>query len=160
MPLSPAASPPWMRKARVWPSSTSDHFKQVNDKLGHAVGDAVLCGIADCLAENVRRLDILGRIGGEEFAVCMPSVTLADAKALAERLRCAVAGTGLATPMGPVSVTVSIGVACFGPGDTVASLTDRADAAMYSAKRAGRNRVQAESRKSDDQRLKAKVTQG
>ena len=89
----------------------------------------------------------------------MPSVTLNDAKALAERLRCAVAGTGLATPLGPVSATVSIGVACFRPGDTIASLTDRADAAMYSAKRAGRNRVQSQSLKAADRRLKAKVAQ-
>jgi diguanylate cyclase (GGDEF)-like protein/PAS domain S-box-containing protein len=120
-----------------------DHFKRVNDELGHAIGDAVLCGVADRLAENVRRLDILGRIGGEEFAVCMPGVTLKDAKALAERLRCAIFAMGMATPVGPVDITVSIGVACYGEGDTVASVTDRADAAMYDAKRAGRNRVMA-----------------
>jgi diguanylate cyclase (GGDEF)-like protein/PAS domain S-box-containing protein len=120
-----------------------DHFKRVNDKSGHAAGDAVLCGMADCLAGNVRRLDILGRLGGEEFAVCMPGVALEDAKALAERLRCAVAGAAFDTPVGPMSITVSLGVACYSPGDTVATLMERADAAMYAAKRTGRNRVQA-----------------
>jgi diguanylate cyclase (GGDEF)-like protein/PAS domain S-box-containing protein len=122
-----------------------DHFKKVNDEFGHPTGDAVLCGIADCLAENVRRIDILGRIGGEEFAVCMPAVSLQNAIALADRLRSAVAATPLATPAGPVNITVSIGVACFAPGDSVDALTARADAAMYVAKRAGRNRVRANS---------------
>jgi diguanylate cyclase (GGDEF)-like protein len=125
-----------------------DHFKQVNDEKGHAVGDAVLCGIADCLAENIRRLDMLGRIGGEEFAVCMPAVSLPDAKALAERLRCAVEGAQFDTQLGPLSITVSIGVASYSPGDTVATLTDRADAAMYVAKHAGRNRVRTKAVKS------------
>jgi len=118
-----------------------DHFKLVNDQFGHAVGDAVLCSVAECMAENVRRLDILGRIGGEEFAVCMPSVTLQEAKALAERLRWTIARTPMATPIGPVSITVSIGVTCFNVGDAVTTMTERADAGMYAAKQAGRNRV-------------------
>jgi diguanylate cyclase (GGDEF)-like protein/PAS domain S-box-containing protein len=118
-----------------------DHFKPINDSRGHAVGDAVLCGMADCLAENVRRLDILGRLGGEEFAVCMPNVTLQDAEALAERLRCAVARVAYKTPGGPVNITVSLGIASYSSGDTVGSLIARADAAMYVAKRSGRNRV-------------------
>jgi diguanylate cyclase (GGDEF)-like protein/PAS domain S-box-containing protein len=120
-----------------------DHFKLVNDELGHAVGDAVLFGIADRLTENIRRMDTLGRIGGEEFAVCMPSVTLRDARALAERLRCAVADTPMETALGPVPVTVSIGVAAYKGGDSVLNLMDRADAAMYAAKRGGRDRVRA-----------------
>ena len=120
-----------------------DHFKKINDEHGHAIGDAVLCGIAECLVENVRRIDILGRVGGEEFAVCMPSVDLPEAKALASRLRLAVARTELSTPRGPMRVTMSVGVACFVPGDDVSALAARADAAMYAAKRAGRNRVRA-----------------
>lgn len=120
-----------------------DHFKLINDKFGHATGDAVLCGIADCLAENVRRIDILGRIGGEEFAVCMPAIDLRAAKALAGRLRGAIAAAPVATPTGPVTVTVSVGVARFMPGDDAETLMARADAAMYAAKRAGRNRVRA-----------------
>jgi diguanylate cyclase (GGDEF)-like protein/PAS domain S-box-containing protein len=120
-----------------------DHFKKVNDELGHPIGDAVLCGLADCLAENVRRIDILGRIGGEEFAVCMPAVSLQDAIASADRLRIAVAAVRLATPAGPVTITISIGVSCFTNGDNVDTLTARADAALYVAKRAGRNQVRA-----------------
>jgi diguanylate cyclase (GGDEF)-like protein/PAS domain S-box-containing protein len=126
-----------------------DHFKHINDERGHAIGDAVLFGMADCLAENVRRLDFLGRLGGEEFGVCMPGVALQDAKALAERLRCAVAGAAFDTPLGPVSITVSLGVACYSPGDTVATLMERADAAMYAAKRNGRNRVRVRTSKLD-----------
>jgi diguanylate cyclase (GGDEF)-like protein/PAS domain S-box-containing protein len=137
-----------------------DHFKRINDERGHVVGDAVLCGMADCLAENVRRLDILGRLGGEEFAVCMPAVALQDAKALAERLRCAVAGAAFNTPEGPVNITVSLGVARYSPGDTVAALVERADAAMYVAKRAGRNRVRVQASKLDDRVLKAPESAG
>jgi diguanylate cyclase (GGDEF)-like protein len=120
-----------------------DHFKRVNDQFGHAAGDSVLFGVADRLAENIRRSDILGRVGGEEFAVCMPNVTLQDARALAERLRRAVTLAPFETPVGPVPVTVSIGVAARKAGDDVAHLMRRADAAMYAAKRAGRDRVRA-----------------
>ncbi len=127
-----------------------DHFKRINDERGHAIGDSTLCGMADCLAENVRGLDILGRIGGEEFAVCMPAVALQDARALAERLRCAVSGPGFDTPVGPLHITVSLGVACYSSGDTVATLMERADAAMYAAKRSGRNRVRAQASKLND----------
>jgi diguanylate cyclase (GGDEF)-like protein/PAS domain S-box-containing protein len=118
-----------------------DHFKQVNDGMGHAVGDAVLFGVADRLAENMRRPDLLGRIGGEEFAVCMPGVTLQDAKMLAERLCRVVAGSPMDTPSGPITVTVSIGVASFDPEGGMQTLMEQADNAMYAAKRAGRNRV-------------------
>jgi diguanylate cyclase (GGDEF)-like protein/PAS domain S-box-containing protein len=120
-----------------------DHFKRINDEHGHAIGDAVLCGIAECLVENVRRIDMLGRLGGEEFAVCMPAVDLQEAKALASHLRSAIARTELPTPIGPMRVTMSVGVACFVAGDDVGALAARADAAMYAAKRAGRNRVRA-----------------
>jgi diguanylate cyclase (GGDEF)-like protein/PAS domain S-box-containing protein len=122
-----------------------DHFKKINDGLGHSIGDAVLCGIADCLAENIRRVDTLGRIGGEEFAVCMPAIKIQQAKALAARLCVALADAKLATPIGPVTATVSIGVASFEAGDNAEALIARADAAMYIAKRAGRNRVRVSS---------------
>ena len=118
-----------------------DHFKRVNDESGHAVGDAVLCGVADRLAEIVRRSDTLGRIGGEEFAVCMPRVPLRDAKAIAERLRRAVAAAPFDTPSGPINVTVNIGVAAFRLGDSPATLMARADAAMHLARQAGRDKV-------------------
>ncbi len=121
-----------------------DHFKKVNDVLGHLVGDSVLFAAADRLTENIRRVDMLGRIGGEEFAVCMPAVSLGDAEALAERLRRAVAAAPVETPGGPVSITVSIGVTVFNPGDSLRHLMERADMALYGAKRAGRNRVRAQ----------------
>jgi diguanylate cyclase (GGDEF)-like protein/PAS domain S-box-containing protein len=121
-----------------------DHFKRINDERGHGVGAAVLCGVADCLTENIRRLDILGRLGGEEFAVCMPGVVMEDAKAQAERLRSAVSGTEFDTPGGPVHITVSLGIASYVPGETMETLIERADAAMYVAKRTGRNRVRGQ----------------
>jgi diguanylate cyclase (GGDEF)-like protein/PAS domain S-box-containing protein len=121
-----------------------DHFKRINDERGHVVGAAVLCGVADCLTENIRRLDILGRLGGEEFAVCMPGVVMEDAKAQAERLRSAVSGTEFDTPGGPVHITVSLGIASYVPGETMETLIERADAAMYVAKRTGRNRVRGQ----------------
>jgi diguanylate cyclase (GGDEF)-like protein/PAS domain S-box-containing protein len=121
-----------------------DHFKRINDERGQVVGDAVLWGVADCLTENIRRLDILGRLGGEEFAVCMPGVVMEDAKAQAERLRSAVSGTEFDTPGGPVHITVSLGIASYVPGETMETLIERADAAMYVAKRTGRNRVRGQ----------------
>jgi diguanylate cyclase (GGDEF)-like protein/PAS domain S-box-containing protein len=121
-----------------------DLFKQVNDTLGHPAGDAVLTGLADRLTENVRRLDVLGRLGGEEFAVCMPNVPLQDAVALAERLRRAVAREPFDTPAGPVRLTVSIGVAGYVAGGESDELLVRADAALYRAKQVGRNSVRAD----------------
>jgi diguanylate cyclase (GGDEF)-like protein/PAS domain S-box-containing protein len=120
-----------------------DNFKDVNDVFGHTTGDAVLYGVADRLAENIRRSDILGRLGGEEFGVCMPAVSLSEAKALAERLRRSIAGAPFETPGGPISITVSIGVAAFKNDSNLTQLIERADAAMYAAKRQGRNRVRA-----------------
>jgi diguanylate cyclase (GGDEF)-like protein/PAS domain S-box-containing protein len=121
-----------------------DHFKRINDERGHVVGAAGRFGVADCLTENIRRLDILGRLGGEEFAVCMPGVVMEDAKAQAERLRSAVSGTEFDTPGGPVHITVSLGIASYVPGETMETLIERADAAMYVAKRTGRNRVRGQ----------------
>ena len=119
-----------------------DHFKRVNDELGHAAGDAVLFGIADRLAENVRRLDMVGRIGGEEFVAWMPAITLREAAAIGERLQFAVAAEPFETPVGPVRVTVSIGVSAAESDEySLADLMARADQAMYEAKRSGRNRV-------------------
>ena len=119
-----------------------DHFKRVNDLMGHAVGDAVLFGMAETLTANARRADLVGRIGGEEFAVVMPDITLGEAETLAERLRHAVAAKPFETASGRVSVTVSIGVACCREGESLTQLMERADGAMYAAKRGGRDRVE------------------
>jgi diguanylate cyclase (GGDEF)-like protein/PAS domain S-box-containing protein len=118
-----------------------DRFKDVNDSFGHATGDAVLFRIAERLAENMRRIDMIGRLGGEEFAVCMPDMAIADAYHLADRLCHVVAATPIETLAGPVFVTVSIGVAELVVLEDSASLMARADAAMYAAKRAGGNQV-------------------
>jgi diguanylate cyclase (GGDEF)-like protein len=118
-----------------------DHFKRVNDEFGHETGDAVLYGLADRLTQNIRRLDILGRLGGEELGVCMPGLALSEGVAMAERLRRAVAAMPFETPNGPIAITVSIGVAMFQNGDNWTEVIKLADMAMYAAKRRGRNRV-------------------
>jgi diguanylate cyclase (GGDEF)-like protein/PAS domain S-box-containing protein len=118
-----------------------DRFKQVNDRFGHAAGDEVLFGLAGRLAEHTRRLDTVGRLGGEEFAVCLPAASHFEAHAIAERLCYAVAAAPIPISLGSMPITVSIGVAGYTAGDTVERLFELADGAMYAAKRAGGNRV-------------------
>ncbi len=116
-----------------------DHFKQVNDRYGHAVGDEVLRQLAEIAREQSREGDVIGRIGGEEFVWVLPGASVNIAKLAAERLRLAVAmgsGVGDIAP-----ATISIGVAAARPGDTALSLFARADEALYDAKGAGRNTV-------------------
>ena len=115
-----------------------DHFKRVNDRLGHAAGDAVLQDVAYTMRTSLRAGDSIYRVGGEEILVVLPGATKADALGIAERLRRAVRDR---RPAG-VSVTLSIGVAVSqtGPLDTD-ELVGLADAALYSAKAAGRDRV-------------------
>lgn len=119
-----------------------DHFKRINDTLGHAAGDAVLKAVATTLARSIRRSDVLGRVGGEEFSIFLPDTTTGAATALAEKLRGAIAGLSIVVDGRPIAVTASIGVACARPGDVdMAVIQHRADQAMYLAKAAGRNRV-------------------
>lgn len=119
-----------------------DHFKQVNDNFGHAAGDAVLREVARRLGVGRRPLDRLGRYGGEEFVVLLPGIDDSGAATVAERLREAVAATPVLIEGQAVAVTVSVGVASAASGDTSAEApVERADMAMYAAKRAGRNRV-------------------
>lgn len=119
-----------------------DRFKSVNDRFGHAAGDAVLLGVARAMTAQLRGIDMLGRYGGEEFLILLPGTPLAAGQVCAERLRTGVAALGL-LPEPAERVTVSIGLAEGAAGDTVASLVARADDAMYRAKHAGRNRVEA-----------------
>jgi diguanylate cyclase (GGDEF)-like protein len=119
-----------------------DHFKHVNDSLGHAVGDEVLVQTAQRLLAQARKSDSVARIGGEEFLVLMPEANGAGALAAAERLRRAIADLPYDHTGQPLVVTVSIGLAEAGPEDVdVLAPLRRADAALYEAKRNGRNRV-------------------
>ena len=120
-----------------------DRFKALNDEHGHHVGDRALEGCADRLREQVPEGGILGRYGGEEFVLAVPGMEGEAGYALAERIREAVAGGEIADTVGQVRVTVSIGVACCpDDGTEMEALLRAADAAMYRAKAAGRNRVE------------------
>ncbi|MCB6178351.1 diguanylate cyclase [Rhodobacter sp. Har01] len=123
-----------------------DRFKSVNDRFGHAAGDAVLIEVARRLSENLRISDMLARIGGEEFLVALPQTNLADAERVAERLRQVVGDDPVLLPTGErLRVTVSIGVALGHSGaeaaEDVSGMVDRADRALLASKTAGRNLV-------------------
>lgn len=119
-----------------------DHFKTINDTHGHAAGDAVLVGFAQLLTSEVREWDVVGRLGGEEFAVLLPSSGADQAMAVAERMRASVRNAQASVRGQPLQYSASFGVAEFQPRElTLDSLLARADAALYEAKRAGRDRV-------------------
>ncbi len=121
----------------------ADHFKRINDSYGHAAGDAVLRSLARTLVEVTRETDVVGRLGGEEFAVLLPDADLLGAGIAAERLRNAVATTTISVGSATLSLTVSIGVAQWRDGESTDGLLKRADAAMYLAKDRGRDRAVA-----------------
>ena len=124
-----------------------DHFKRINDTRGHAAGDAVLKGIAAVLRGVMReRIDWVARYGGEEFVIVLPDTTLESAEAVAERLRAALAATRFPHGGREMPVSASFGVAVGTDGADAASLLARADAMLYQAKAAGRNRVVSEGR--------------
>lgn len=118
-----------------------DHFKSINDSYGHAVGDEVLKRLAGTCAANLRGPDILGRLGGEEFAVAMPECGIEAAEHAAERLRQTLAAAEVPSEAGSITFTVSIGVVAWSKGESLAEVLARADKAMYAAKQGGRNRV-------------------
>jgi diguanylate cyclase (GGDEF)-like protein len=118
-----------------------DHFKQVNDKYGHEAGDRLLKVFADVSENSSRPTDQLFRMGGEEFCFVLPNTSLEDAIAVAERIRGTFAATAADTPIGPVSTTVSIGIAATQFAIDTEVLLAAADAAVYEAKARGRNRV-------------------
>jgi diguanylate cyclase (GGDEF)-like protein len=121
-----------------------DHFKSVNDRYGHDVGDQVIKAVARCCGVQTRDSDVVARIGGEEFAILLPETELADARIAAERLRRAVANEPIASSAGPITITISIGAALATPRlDDAAELMKQADDALYAAKRGGRNCVAA-----------------
>jgi len=127
-----------------------DHFKSVNDRFGHNVGDDVIRRVAGTLQRSLRRIDIPGRWGGEEFVVVMNDTPLEGAHVVAERIRAAVEALP-AVEGGPERITVSVGVATYIDKETPLELIERADHALYLAKRGGRNRVQlaTDSRQND-----------
>jgi diguanylate cyclase len=121
-----------------------DHFKSFNDRFGHVIGDTVLRLIASTIKQTIRGEDIAARYGGEEFAVILPRTTRQQAAAVAENIRTNVMQRPLikrSTGQALGIVTISIGVAEYAPGETLQALVERADAGLYAAKRAGRNRV-------------------
>lgn len=120
-----------------------DHFKRINDTRGHATGDSVLCHFTTLVQDHLRGSDLLGRLGGEEFAVCLAGTALEGAMGFAERVRRHAEGEPAASDRGHVAYTVSMGVTLIDPLD--ASPDDalaRADEALYRAKEGGRNRVE------------------
>lgn len=120
----------------------ADHFKNVNDHYGHEAGDAVLKALALILQNHTRKTDLIGRLGGEEFAVLLPGVALDGARETAERLLREVAAQVVRVEDKPIRFTVSIGVAASGQENLlIDALLRRADQALYQAKAAGRNRL-------------------
>ena len=120
-----------------------DHFKRINDTRGHTIGDVVLKEVAYVLRKELRAFDLAYRLGGEEFLILVPGSDLQGTEELAERLRRAIAAEELA---GGVSVTMSFGVDASARHErfNYAAVFARADAALYRAKRSGRDRVCAE----------------
>lgn len=120
-----------------------DYFKRVNDSYGHKAGDLVLQELAEILSQTLRTIDIVSRMGGEEFAILLPQTDRADAEQIAERVRLLVEMTPKKLDSGElVHYTISIGLATMDESDTVIdSIINRADKALYKAKNSGRNKV-------------------
>ena len=120
-----------------------DYFKSINDRFGHAAGDEAIKAVAEICTRGKRKSDVVGRVGGEEFAVLLPETTLSRARTVAERIRRRAEGLALRADDRQVRLTVSIGVAealTSMPG--IEALMKAADAALYQAKEHGRNRVE------------------
>lgn len=120
-----------------------DHFKRINDAHGHQMGDEVLRCVAQTIEQTIRRTDMAGRYGGEEFLIVTPQTSIDEAALLARRIHAAI--KSMSVPCGdkaPIAVTVSVGVSGYSPAtENLESLVSRADAALYQAKAAGRDRV-------------------
>lgn len=119
-----------------------DHFKNINDNHGHTVGDSVLKTIAGLLQKNIREVDILARIGGEEFAIILPQTGVEEASNLAERIRQCIEAAAIQHDTLQINITASFGIAaCMVEGDDLDRLLTKADDALYIAKKKGRNQV-------------------
>lgn len=116
-----------------------DYFKNINDTLGHQAGDRVLKVLSQAISKRLREVDFFGRYGGEEFVVIMPETTAEQAFKVLDRIRAAIASTDFSYKGTPVKVSISMGIAEFGPEDTATDAFARADKALYDAKAEGRN---------------------
>ena len=120
-----------------------DYFKAINDRFGHDSGDRILMAFADVIHSNIRSNDLAARMGGEEFCIIMPDSSPKASAAVADRIRSQIEATSVQTASGPVRATVSAGIAVrSAEPETLQSLLNRADAALYEAKASGRNRVE------------------
>ncbi|MFZ3219950.1 MAG: GGDEF domain-containing protein [Rhodoferax sp.] len=119
-----------------------DHFKLINDQYGHKVGDAALVHAVEVVMRAIRSIDVLGRYGGEEFVILMPNTSLEDGQEIAHRVRVLLAETPFLFEEQSISITASFGVAALETGEAGDRILNRADVAMYEAKRRGRNRVE------------------
>jgi diguanylate cyclase (GGDEF)-like protein len=119
-----------------------DHFKQVNDRHGHAIGDEVLRAVGTLLGARLRDGDCLARIGGEEFVIVLRQCDVSRGRRVAESVRHNVAASQIRTAAGEVPVTVSLGIAQWAAGESFEGVIDRADRALYDAKHSGRDRVE------------------
>lgn len=135
------------RRKFDWPVSVLfidvDHFKAVNDTFGHPAGDLVIGCVAHLIGESFREHDVVARMGGDEFAALLPGATLGDAAEVAERIRADVESMSVPAGEGEWNGTVSIGVIEIERGEEMSSALERVDRALYAAKQAGRNRVEA-----------------
>ncbi len=119
-----------------------DHFKKINDTYGHLCGDMVLKKVAEIIHHTLRHSDVFARFGGEEFTIILPNTTMVGAIRLAERIRQTIANTHFSCQGKSFPVTISIGITSVSINDSVYSLIERADEALYEAKRGGRNRIE------------------
>jgi diguanylate cyclase (GGDEF)-like protein len=118
-----------------------DHFKNVNDRYGHSAGDRVLKSLARMLKQRLRRTDLIGRYGGEEFSIIFPNTTAAEAASVVDKLRESFAHIHHLGSDGFFSVTFSCGIASFPEYKTAVAISNAADKALYQAKESGRNRI-------------------
>ena len=134
-----------------------DHFKKVNDEYGHAVGDKALVHLGFVVKSAIRETDVICRYGGEEFVVVLPGAAAQGARFVIDRLRVMVENSPLVHGKDRLTIRFSAGVAELQPGETVDGLLERADQALYEAKRAGRNRVVVASSEADARTTEKRV---
>ncbi len=119
-----------------------DHFKSINDTYGHDAGDKVLIEIAHVIAAHIRDYDVCGRWGGEEFLIIMPEVSVPNGALIVERLRTTICELNICLGEQSIKLSASFGIAEYRPGESISETIKRADAALFAAKRAGRNRCE------------------